>query len=128
MKAYYGKDGSFRGYKEGNKYYDAHGTYRGCYVHSTGKFYGAKGEYKGKVQQDGCITKFYDETGTYMGYRNNIDGKRYGATGEYKGKREKDGRIYGPQGEYRGRSVVRGGKSKKGGGIFGFFKKLFGSR
>ncbi len=128
MKAYYGKDGSFRGYKEGNKYYDAHGTYRGCYVHSTGKFYGAKGEYKGHVVHEGRITEFFDAKGSFKGYRDNVTGKRFGARGEYKGKRDKDGKVYGPRGEYRGHSVVRGGNDKKSGGIAGFFKKLFGSR
>ena len=39
-----------------------------------------------------------------------------------------DGKFYGARGEYRGHSVVRGGGSKKGGGISGFFKALFGSR
>lgn len=123
---YYGGDGSFRGYKDGNKFYDAHGNYRGCYVHSSGKFFGARGEYKGRVSNYGTITKLFDARGNYKGYRDKVTGKRFGAHGEYKGRRDKDGKIFGPHGEYRGRSVTRGGESKKSVGIFGFFKALFG--
>ena len=128
---YYGRDGSYRGNKvlDGDiaKYYDAQGRYKGYRDYKTGKFFGARGEYKGKSERSGNITKFFDAKGSFKGYRDNTSGKRFGARGEYKGHRGADGKFYGARGEYRGHSVVRGGGSKKGGGISGFFKALFGS-
>ena len=125
-REWYGRDGSFKGYKDRNRYYDAHGNYCGYYNHSEGKFYGSHGQCKGRVQQEGRIIRFYDAHGISTGYRDTVDGKRYDEHGQYLGRRDKDGRVYGKHGEYRGRSVARGGKSSGGGGIIGFFKRMFG--